>query len=146
MKTRQKYLLVTTRVLFGLLFLISGVEKLLRGFTAKTYLEKATFGPFISIFQGMAGTPIVDFLVVWGEIAIGIALITGLFLWLTAFSGSLMMLLFYFSQFPPKTGMISYHIIYIFVFFLLAAYRAGEFGGIGWVRKMFKRELVNLGG
>ncbi|MDP4011869.1 MAG: DoxX family protein, partial [Candidatus Roizmanbacteria bacterium] len=78
---------------------------------------------------------VVDFLVIGGEIAIGIALITGIFMWLTAWSGSLMMVLFYFSQFPPKTGIINYHIMYILIFFLLASFRAGEYGGIGMVRK-----------
>ncbi len=136
----QKYFLVVSRILFGILFLTSGLSKLSSGFTASEYLENATYGPFADIFRSMTGSPIVDFLVIGGEIAIGIALITGVFLWFTAWSGSLMMLLFYFSQFPPKTGIINYHIMYILVFFLLALFRAGEYGGIGKVRKNFRKE------
>jgi len=136
MSSIQKCSLTVVRILFGLMFLISGVGKLMSGFTAKGYLENATYGPFAAIFHSMAGSPFVDFLVVGGEIAIGIALITGIFLWFTAFSGSLMMLLFYFSQFPPKTGLINYHIMYILIFFLLASFHAGEFGGVSWMKKL----------
>ena len=125
MTTPQKYILTISRILFGLLFLTSGMGKLISGFTATQYLDHAV-GPFAGIFQSMAGSPVVDFLVVGGEIAIGIALISGLLLWVTAWSGSLMMLLFYASQFPPKNGYISYHIIYILLFFLLASSKAGS--------------------
>ena len=125
MTTQQKYILVISRVLFGFLFLASGVGKLTSDFTATQYLDHVA-GPFASVFQSMAGSPIVDFLVIGGEIAIGIALLAGVFMWFTAWSGSLMMLLFYFSQFPPKNGYISYHIIYILFFFLLASSKAGR--------------------
>ena len=138
MTTQQKYILVISRVLFGFLFLASGVGKLTSDFTATQYLDHAV-GPFASFFQPMAGNLFVDMLVIWGEILIGIALISGAFMWVTAWSGSLMMLLFYFSQFPPKNGYISYHIIYILVFFLLAVFRAGEFAGFGFVRKRFEQ-------
>lgn len=125
MTNTQKYILMISRILFGFLFLASGVGKLTSGFTASQYLEHVT-GPFASFFQPMAGNLFVDILVIWGEILIGAALISGVFMWFTAWSGSLMMLLFYLSQFPPKNGYMSYHIIYILLFFLLASSKAGS--------------------
>ncbi|QQS43734.1 DoxX family protein [Candidatus Roizmanbacteria bacterium] len=130
MKQIQRRILTTARILFGLLFLDAGIEKLLNGFSAKKYLEATTYGPFADIFQSMAGSPVVDFLVVGGEIAIGIALVSGVFLWFTAYAGSLMMIMYYFSQFPPKTGIINMHIIYILLFFILAACEAGKYAGL----------------
>lgn len=130
MKDIPQKILLTSRLLFGLLFLNAGIEKLLSGFSAKGYLEATTYGPFSDLFKAMAGNPFVDFLVIGGEIGIGIALIFGVFLWFTAYSGSLMMLLFYFSQFPPKTGIINMHIVYILLFFLLASQKAGSYAGL----------------
>ncbi len=132
MKRVQKQILLTARILFGFLFLNAGIDKLLNGFSAKVYLEATTYGPFADIFQSMAGSPIVDFLVVGGEIGIGVALITGVWLWFTAYAGSLMMFMYYFSQFPPKTGLINMHIVYILLFFILASFEAGTYVGLQW--------------
>lgn len=142
MKQLQIYTLTATRVLFGFLFLNSGVTKLLSGFSAEKYLEATTYGPFAEIFQSMAGSSIVDFLVIGGEIAIGVALLTGLFMWFTAYSGSLMMVMYYFSQFPPKTGIINMHIIYILLFFILAAFEAGKYTGLQPVADKIIRKLI----
>ncbi len=130
MNSLKEKILLSSRILFGLLFLNSGIEKLLNGFSAKGYLEATTYGPFADFFQSMAGTPVVDFLVIGGEIGIGLSLIFGVFLWFTAYSGGLMMLLFYFSQFPPKTGIINMHIMYILMFFILASQKAGAYLGL----------------
>jgi len=138
MKSNSKYLIFTTRIVFGLMFLVSGVTKLTSGFSASGYLQDVSYGPMKSFYLLLAGNPLVDFLVVYGEIAIGIALILGLFLWFTAYSGSLMMIMYYFSTFPPKTGLINFQLIYIFLFFLLATLHAGEFWGLGkWRRSKF---------
>lgn len=131
MHPHQIRLLVITRLIFGLLFLLSGIDKALSGFSASGYLQHATYGPFAQAFQTLAGNPVADFLVVFGEIAIGLALISGVVLTFTAVAGSLMMALFYLSAFPPETGVIDLHVIYILVFWLLAVFKAGNYWGLG---------------
>ncbi len=126
---RQQQLLALIRTALGFLFLYSGLTKLLGDFTAAGYLNFATKGPLTDLFQALSGNPIVDFLVVYGEIAIGLSLILGVFVWLGALSGSLMMMLYYLSSFPPEHGLVSEHIIYILVFALLWAFDSGHYYG-----------------
>lgn len=140
MKIQQQRILLIARILFGLLFLNAGIEKLIDGFSAKGYLEATTYGPFAEIFQSMSGNPLVDYLVIGGEIGIGLALVFGVFLWFTAYSGSMMMMLFYLSQFPPKTGIVNMHIVYILLFFILASHNAGSYLGLQpYVDTLMKR-------
>jgi thiosulfate dehydrogenase [quinone] large subunit len=125
-----KYSLLALRVGLGILFLWSGLNKLSSDFSAAGYLNNAVRGPFAELFSSMAGNGVVDFLVVWGEILIGLALISGTLLRFASLCGCIMMLLFYASSFPPSTGYISQHIIYILVFIHLSAAGAGRFVGL----------------
>jgi uncharacterized membrane protein YphA (DoxX/SURF4 family) len=143
MNSKKEIFLFIFRVVFGTLFLYAGVTKLTDGFTAETFLLNATSGPFEEIFKSIAGNPLVDGLVIWGEILIGISLISGTVLWFTAIMGSLMMLLFYTTSLPQENGPITQHIIYILVFILLAMFESGKFwGGDGVIEniKLSKRE------
>lgn len=126
----QRWMLVITRLTFGGLFLSSGLQKALTGFSAASYLEHATSGPLAETFQNLAGQAWVDFLVVFGEIGLGLGLVLGLWLPLVAVAGTLMMMLFYLSSFPPEHNLISLHIIYSLVFVLLAVFRAGDYFGL----------------
>lgn len=130
MTTTQKFLIFATRVVFGLLFLEAGLRKLMGDFTASQYLLANTDGPFSGLFASMAGSNLVDFLVIFGEIGIGLALLFGVLVWFAAASGILMMILYYLPVFPPANGYITLHIIYIFVFLILWLFRAGEYWGL----------------
>ncbi len=92
------------RVVLGFGWLFAGVHKFVSGdFTAAGFLKFATFGTWIdnantakpqqvinplhSVFASMSGAPlihVIDSLVVFGEIAVGLALILGI---ATRFSG-----------------------------------------------------------
>lgn len=128
--TKYKNSLVVLRLLMGILMLWSGMQKLLEGFSAAGYLLNATSGPFADLFQALAGSPVVDFLVVFGELGIGIALIFGVATRLGAVSGAIMMLFFYLSSLPPEHGPINEHIIYITVFLVLGLFGVGRYLGI----------------
>ena len=130
LNNRARNILLALRVFLGILFLYSGVSKLVEGFSAEGYLINATSGPFKEIFASMAGSGLVDSLVVYGEIGIGISLLLGFFLRFGALSGALMMALFYLSILPGEYGPIDDHIIYILVFALLAATGAGRYIGL----------------
>jgi thiosulfate dehydrogenase [quinone] large subunit len=119
MKNKTRIAILLLRLALGGLFLYNGIDKLLSGFSAGGYLLNATYGPFEAIFQSMAGSSLVDLLVIWGEIGIGLTITFGVFLRLGVFCGVVILALFYFSAFPPEHGLISEHIIYILVFVLL---------------------------
>ena len=121
---------VTLRIVLGLQFLLAGLDKF-GGWSASGYLSGAT-GPFATIFQSMAGNPLVDQLNIWGLTLIGLALIFGLAVRPASFFAAIMMLLYYFAQFTDNTahGYIDSHIIYIFVFILFMAGGAGHIFGL----------------
>lgn len=119
-KHQQKVLLIL-KLALGILFLWSGTDKALSGFSASSYLLHSTFGPFTNFFKILADNKIVDFLVVFGEIGIGLSLITHIFVKFAAYAGILMMMLFYLSTFPPEHGLINQQIIYALIFWSLTA-------------------------
>jgi|WetSurMetagenome_2_1015567.scaffolds.fasta_scaffold127635_3 thiosulfate dehydrogenase (quinone) large subunit len=122
--------LLVLRILLGGLFLLSGLTKLASGtFSAAGLLGKSV-GPFTSFYVGLANNtsvlPVINYLVMWGEALIGIALILGLLVRFASFWGIVQMILYYTVTLPTSTGWISQQIIYIAVFLILM------FSGIGY--------------
>ena len=136
MKDHKQIILTILRITFGILFLYAGIDKLMNEFSAAGYLNNVATGPFASMLATMAGSAVVDFLVVWGEILIGLALILGVAIRFTSAMGILMMALFYISVLPPEHGPVTEHIIYILVFLTLASQGAGRYWGVdSWLEK-----------
>jgi thiosulfate dehydrogenase [quinone] large subunit len=132
LKNKASLITFFLRIALGWLFLYAGLEKLtaVGGFSAKQFLLNL-HGPFSAFFLPLAGNPIVDNLVVWGEILIGVCLILGLLVRFAAFWGIIMMFLFYFAQYPPKNAFIfDDHIIYILILFFFIVSNAGHFYGL----------------
>ena len=122
--------LMILRVLLGGLFLEAGLDKLFSGsFSAAGFLS-ASKGPFAGFYSGLASNtgllPLVNNLVIWGEILIGIALILGILVRFASFWGIVQMILYYTVSLPPSTGWINQNIVYIAVFL------AFMFSGIGY--------------
>jgi thiosulfate dehydrogenase (quinone) large subunit len=94
--------------------------------SAAGYLNYAS-GPFAAWFQSLAGNTVVDGLVVYGQILIGLAFLSGLFIKPAAFFGALMMMLFYVSGWTTNTahGLVDQHVIYTLV---CGLFLYGEFG------------------
>lgn len=136
------------RVSLGWLFLYAGYSKLTapNGFSAKQFLINL-HGPFAGIYLPMAGNPIVDNLVVWGEILIGICLILGVLVRFSSFWGIVMMLLFYFAQYPPEHSLIvNDQLMYALIFGYLMVSNAGYFWGFDKVlEKKFPKFKVLMG-
>jgi len=103
----QLFWLVTLRVLIGWHFLYEGVVKLVNpNWSGIGYLMDS--GGFMSgFFQQMAANPsmlqFVDFINIWGLIAIGLGLILGSFSRIATLSGILLLALYYLSH-PPFPG------------------------------------------
>jgi thiosulfate dehydrogenase (quinone) large subunit len=140
------------RIVVGIIFLWAGLDKLLNNFSAAGFLAHATGGalgwPFVtgtpdpnaiynpthgfwvSLSQNAGAMTIVNFLVVTGEIGIGISLILGLFTRFGAVMGALMMLLFFFAAWEFSNGVVNQHLTYMVVCLTLAGLGAGRYYGL----------------
>jgi len=99
--------LVSLRVIIGWHFLYEGMVKVINpSWSSAGYLLDSQ-GFFKSIFYWMAGNPdllkVINFLNIWGLIAIGTTLILGLFTKVSLWSG-VMLLAMYFISHPPFIG------------------------------------------
>ena len=123
--------LLVLRLALGWQFLASGFGKLTSDWTAEMYLS-ASAGPFAEWFQSLAGNGLVDGLNAWGQLLIGLALLTGLLVRPASIAGFLMMVLYYLAGFVDNTahGLIEDHIIYALVFALFASGGAGHIFGL----------------
>lgn len=146
METKTNSLWVALRLMLGFVFLWAAVDKIFGlGFStppeeawlngvSPTYgfLNFATYGPFSSLFQGMAGNPVIDVLLVGGQLLIGLSLLLGIGVTVAGYSGALMMLLIYLSQFPGQYNpIIDEHIVYIVILIGLTRVHAGHTFGFG---------------
>lgn len=142
------------RIVIGIIFLWAGLEKLIGtpgGFSAAGFLQFGTNGtlgwPFFSgdptghVFNPTAGfwqslatnktaMPIINFLVVFGELGIGVSLILGLLTRFAAAMGTLMMIFFFFAAWDFAYGIVNQHLTYAVVTFGLAVIGAGNFYGL----------------
>lgn len=99
--------LVTIRFLIGWHLLYEGISKLLSsGWSSVGFLRESQWimsGLAKWIISNQAALSLVDFLNIWGLIAIGMGLIMGLFTRAAAISGTILLLLYYFNN-APVTG------------------------------------------
>ena len=144
------------RVVDGTIFLWAGLEKLLNGgptgWTAAGFLKFGTAGtlswPFVSgepakdavfnpthdFWVGLAGNTglmsAINFLVMFGELAIGVALILGLATRFASLMGTLMMLLFFVAAWDFAFGIVNQHLTYAVVTGFLGYIGAGNYYGL----------------
>jgi thiosulfate dehydrogenase [quinone] large subunit len=141
------------RIVIGIIFLWAGLEKLIGtpgGFSAAGFLAHGTAGtlgwPFVgadaqgpfnptmgiwvdlSKNSGMMG--VVNFLVVFGELGIGVSLILGLLTRFGAAMGTLMMLLFFVAAWDWAFGIVNQHLTYAVVTLGLGVIGAGKYYGL----------------
>lgn len=136
--TLSVWFILALRLMMGLAFLQSGLDKVLSGgFSAKGYLTQAVpanGSPAADLFVTMGTTPwFVDFVnvaVPWGELLIGLGLLVGAVTRLAAFWGAFMMLLFYLGNWRVAHGYINGDFAYLLVFLSVAAFGAGRIVGV----------------
>ncbi|MEU2337954.1 hypothetical protein ABZ608_30995 [Streptomyces sp. NPDC013172] len=121
------------------------------GSPTKGFLSSVAAGPSESTFHDWAGAGWADRLFMLGLLGIGLALVSGVALRLTAMAGTAMMALMWMAEWPPakhlSDGSLSmstnpfadYHLIYAVVLIALAAAGAGATWGLGrvWARLLF---------
>ncbi len=149
------------RVAVGSIFLTAGLQKFLgeKPFSAAGFLKGATSGtptfsapvdgvvynPTHDFWVSLAGNAdlmtIVNFLVVFGQIAIGLALILGIATRFAGAMGALMMVFFLIAAWEFDHGIVNQHLAYALITGFLAYIGAGRFYGLDaviekaqWVR------------
>lgn len=104
LKSGKAWTFFVMRVVLGFMFLWGGIQKIgteMAGKSATTgFLAHAVSGPFVTLFNGMAGNAAVEYLLVYGELLIGISIVFGVVTRVGAISGIPMVLLFYLSRLP----------------------------------------------
>ena len=149
--------LAVSRIGLGFVFLWAFVDKLFGlgyatpaerswlngGSPTAGFLGHAETGPFRQVFQAMAGSAIIDWLFMLGLLGIGIALILGIGLRVSAVAGTVMMVLMYAAEWPlarvtaagdPTSStnpLIDYHLLYAAFLIVLALTAAGTTWGLG---------------
>ena len=126
------------RLLMGWIFLWAGFDKAINGFSAAGFLQNATSGPFQEQFAAWgadsAALAVIDPLVTYGQILMGLAIFCGVATRSALFFAGVMMFLFYIAQFPPEHDLFAdYYIVYIVVYALLGSLGAGRIVGLGGV-------------
>jgi thiosulfate dehydrogenase [quinone] large subunit len=136
----RKLAVLALRLTLGWLLLYAGWQKLTStpAFSAAGFLTHAsTFPGFYKAMAGNGIIKVINFLNVWGQIAIGVGLIIGVWVKWAARAGALMMLLYYFPglKFPHITAdvhafIVDEHIIYAAGYLVLDALNAGKYLGV----------------
>ncbi|MBS3144298.1 hypothetical protein J4208_01815 [Candidatus Woesearchaeota archaeon] len=119
--------------LFGLSFATPPDKAWLLG-NAPTlgFLTKSTYGPFASIYQSFAGSPVIDWLFMLGLLGIGLSLILGIGIKIAGYSGALLMVLMYAAMIPPKNNpLFDDHIIYALILLAFTQMKVGHWIGFG---------------
>mgnify|MGYP001582088231 CR=1 FL=1 len=144
------------RVVVGIIFLWAGLEKIigegLTTWSAAGFLKFGTSGtlgwPFVTgeIAEGTVFNPthdfwvnlagneaavtVINYLVIFGELGIGLALILGLLTRFSALMGTLMMLLFFVAAWDFAFGIVNQHLTYAVVTLGLGVVGAGNYYGL----------------
>lgn len=108
MSASQSTALVTLRVLIGWHFLYEGLTKIWDPYWSSAGFLNSSEWLLSGFFQWIAATPVLlaaaDWLNQWGLLAIGFALIAGLFSRPACYAGFVLLLLYFFAH-PPLVGL-----------------------------------------
>ncbi|GLX11350.1 DoxX family membrane protein [Microbispora sp. NBRC 16548] len=96
------------------------------------YLKGTARKPLGAVFSPLAGHAWADWLFMLGLLGVGVALILGVGLRLTAVSGGLLLLLMWAAELPPEHNpFMDYRLVYALVIVGLALVNAGDTLGFG---------------
>ena len=142
------------RIGVGVIFLWAGLEKVLasEAFSAAGFLQFGTAGslgwPFVTgeVAEGTVFNPthdfwaglaandgamsVINFLVPYGQIGIGVGLILGLLTRFSAAMGTLMMLFFFVAAWDFEFGVVNQHLTYALVTGFLGLIGSGNYYGL----------------
>ncbi|MEY9877554.1 thiosulfate dehydrogenase [quinone] large subunit [Streptacidiphilus sp. MAP12-33] len=156
------YALATLRVLVGFVFLWAFLDKTFGlgyatpsakawihgGSPAKGFLASVSAGPLQSTFHSWAGQGWADWLFMLALLGIGLAVMSGVALRLSAVAGTALLGLMWLAEFPPARHLaggapsmssnpfVDYHVVYAAALIAVAAVATGSRLGLGrlWAR------------
>lgn len=133
--------LFVLRLMMGWVFFYAGIVKVIDpNWSARPFLLNVDqANPLVDVWVAMADwvwllTPLNQV----GLTLVGLALLAGAFVRLSAFFGAMMMLFYWASAYPfPDAIFIDFHLIYAFLLFLLGAAGAGRILGLDqWIEDL----------
>jgi len=142
----QTIVLVLLRLIVGYHFLFEGIDKLFSpGWTSAHFLLQTDWllsGFYHYLADSEILLSIVDVLNIWGQILIGISLITGLFSYVAALSGALMLLIYYMAipPFIESHIFIDKNLLELFALIIIALFPTSRDVGIDFLLKKFRSE------
>ncbi|WP_329139210.1 DoxX family membrane protein [Streptomyces sp. NBC_01476] len=121
------------------------------GSPTKGFLSNVSAGPLQSFFHTIAGQTWTDWMFMLALLGLGIALITGVALRITAIGGTILMAMMWAAEWPlaqhlsngdpsgSSNPLVDYHFLYALVMILLAVVYAGNTWGLGriWAKIPF---------
>jgi thiosulfate dehydrogenase (quinone) large subunit len=123
---------------FGLGFATESKAAWIKGGSPTTgFLKFGTEGVFAGLHKGLAGSARVDWLFMIGMLCLGVALITGVALRITAVAGVAMVTLLWSGVVPPENNpLVDQHWVYAFALIIFPLVKAGHTLGLGalWER------------
>jgi thiosulfate dehydrogenase [quinone] large subunit len=150
----ERALIVFFRLAMGWVFLYAASHQVfVPGWSVAGFLSSTkTFHGVYSLFTGPAIAPVLSFLVGYGHLLIGLSLVVGLMVRVSAVFGILLMLLYWTAHmdFPyisdTNNFLVDEHIVYAGVLVFLIVKHAGHVWGLdGWVENLdFFRRHANL--
>ena len=155
---KGKYFWVAVRLLIGLYFIWAFIDKVF-GFGFATvpgkawingvsptagFLSHGTHGPFASVFQSLASSNFVAWLFMIGLLLVGITMILGILMNLSAIAGCLMLFLMWLSLIPPANNpFLDEHWFEAIALISAAVTKAGNHIGLGkwWSKRKFIKKM-----
>ena len=145
------------RIMLGFMFLWAFFDKLLGlgmpstyeagiihgGSPTEYYLTYLVDGPFANVWNALAGNALVDFMLMFGLLAVGITMILGIASKLSTIGFVTMCILMYTLNMPPSDNpLIDYHLLYAVVG--LAVYYLDGYSILGLEDKWKETKLVKV--
>jgi thiosulfate dehydrogenase [quinone] large subunit len=105
------------------------------GSPTKGFLANVEAGPLKGFFHSIAGTPFANWAFMIGLLGIGLALMLGIGLRVSAIAGTVMMAFMWLAEWPLASGssnpVVDYHVVYALAAIVFALTYAGHTWGFG---------------
>ena len=137
MTTFDRKIIFILRFLMAWTFLYAASHQVFGTFSVVGFLKGTkTFHDLFTPFTTLTMAPITTFLVAWGHFLIGLSLLVGLLVRVSAAFGAALLMMYWLAHmdFPyienTNNFLVDYHIVYVVVLIWLVAKNAGRVAGL----------------
>jgi len=141
----ERTLVLVFRLLMAWTFIYAASHQaFVANFSVVGFLNSTkTFHNFFTIFTAPSIAPIVSFLVAWGHLLIGLSLLVGLMVRVSALFGIALLMTYWMAHMDwpfienKNNFIVDYHVVYSVVLVYLIVKHAGHVWGLdGWIAKL----------